>query len=155
MGLPSEFSKCNLDQVWTFSRLLLFLRKGRTGLISNGPLWKPYFQRWSKQWLYIHLLSYLSKPKCSRGATFVVPDGTGRCFSDNLQCRLWRQSWYYSETTWAVGIVQLTHHEVQGGGKNPVTGGRGIFTPTADRAWQILKTAKEYITLGDRQRPLN
>ena len=26
---------------------------------------------------------------------------------------------YYSETTWAVGIAQLTHHEVQGGGKNP------------------------------------
>ena len=31
----------------------------------------------------------------------------------------------YSETTWAVGITQLTHHEVQGGGK--------IFAPTADR----------------------
>ena len=41
--------------------------------------------------------------------------------------------WYYSETTWAVGIAQLTHHEVQGGGKNPETGGRGIFAPTADR----------------------
>ena len=38
----------------------------------------------------------------------------------------------YSETTWAVGIVQLTHHEVQGGGKNPETEGRGIFAPTAD-----------------------
>ena len=40
---------------------------------------------------------------------------------------------FYSETTWAVGIAQLTHHEVQGGGKNPETGGRGIFAPTADR----------------------
>ena len=40
---------------------------------------------------------------------------------------------YYSETTWAVGIAQLTHHEVQGGGKNPETEGRGIFAPTADR----------------------
>ena len=40
---------------------------------------------------------------------------------------------YYSETTWAVGIAQLTHHEVQGGGKNPETGGRGIFATTADR----------------------
>ena len=40
---------------------------------------------------------------------------------------------YYSETTWAVGIAQLTHHEVQGGGKNPETEGRGIFSPTADR----------------------
>ena len=40
---------------------------------------------------------------------------------------------FYSETTWAVGIAQLTHHEVRGGGKNPETGGRGIFAPTADR----------------------
>ena len=39
----------------------------------------------------------------------------------------------YSERTWAVGIAQLTHHEVQGGDKNPETGGRGIFAPTADR----------------------
>ena len=39
----------------------------------------------------------------------------------------------YSETTWAGGIAQLTHHEVRGGGKNPETGGRGIFAPTADR----------------------
>ena len=39
----------------------------------------------------------------------------------------------YSETTWAVGIAQLTHHEVQSGGKNPETGGRGILAPTADR----------------------
>ena len=39
----------------------------------------------------------------------------------------------YSETTWAVGIAQLTHHEVQGGGKNPETGVRGIFAPTANR----------------------
>ena len=36
----------------------------------------------------------------------------------------------YSETTWAVGIAQLTHHEVQGGGKNPSTSGLGIFAPT-------------------------
>ena len=44
-----------------------------------------------------------------------------------------RREGSYSETTWAVGITQLTHHEVQGGGKNPETGGRGIFAPTADR----------------------
>ena len=50
-----------------------------------------------------------------------------------------KQIWYitgmvlYSEMTWAVGIGQLTHHEVQGGGKNPETGGRRIFAPTADR----------------------
>ena len=48
---------------------------------------------------------------------------------------------FYSETTWAVGIAQLTHHEVQGGGKNPETevqgGGKNpeteglwIFAPT-------------------------
>ena len=40
---------------------------------------------------------------------------------------------FYSETTWAVGIAQLTHHEVQSGGKNPETEGRGIFAPTANR----------------------
>ena len=40
---------------------------------------------------------------------------------------------FYSEMTWAVGIAQLTHHEVQGGGKNPETEGRGIFASTADR----------------------
>ena len=39
----------------------------------------------------------------------------------------------YSETTWAVGIAQLTHQKVQGGGKNPETEGRGIFATTADR----------------------
>ena len=40
---------------------------------------------------------------------------------------------FFSDTTWAGGIAQLTHHEVQGRGKNPETGGRGIFAPTADR----------------------
>ena len=40
---------------------------------------------------------------------------------------------FYRETTWAVSIAQLTHHEVQGGGKNLETEGRGIFAPTADR----------------------
>ena len=32
--------------------------------------------------------------------------------------------------TWAVGIAQLTHHSVRGGGKNPSTFGLGIFAPT-------------------------
>ena len=41
----------------------------------------------------------------------------------------------YSEMTWAVSIAQLTHHEVQGGGKHPETEGRGIFAPTAD--WMV------------------
>ena len=45
----------------------------------------------------------------------------------------WCHVGLYSETTWAVGIAQLTHHEVQGGGKNPETEGRGIFAPTANR----------------------
>ena len=40
---------------------------------------------------------------------------------------------FYSETTWVVGIAQLTHHEVRGGGQNPETEGGGIFVPTADR----------------------
>ena len=38
---------------------------------------------------------------------------------------------YYSETTWAVGIAQLTHHEVQGGGKNPETHRVNCAIPTA------------------------
>ena len=46
---------------------------------------------------------------------------------------------FYGETTWAVGIAQLTHHEVQGGGKNPETEGRGIFAPTADRVVSLLR----------------
>ena len=39
----------------------------------------------------------------------------------------------YSEKAWVVGIAQLTHHSVQGGGKNPETEGQGIFAPTWDR----------------------
>ena len=38
--------------------------------------------------------------------------------------------WDKSKTTWAVGIAQLTHHSVRGGGKNPSTYGLGIFAPT-------------------------
>ena len=55
---------------------------------------------------------------------------TDSWFRKKLVPNRWR---FYSETTWAVGIAQLTHHEVQGGGKNPQTEGRGIFSPTADR----------------------
>ena len=40
--------------------------------------------------------------------------------------------WDKSKTTWAVGIAQLTHHSVRGGGKNPSTSGLGIFAPTLD-----------------------
>ena len=36
----------------------------------------------------------------------------------------------YSETIWAVGIAQLTHHKIRGGGKNSEAGGRRIFAPT-------------------------
>ena len=32
--------------------------------------------------------------------------------------------------TWVVGIAQLTHHSIRGGGKNPSTFGLGIFAPT-------------------------
>ena len=38
--------------------------------------------------------------------------------------------WDKSETTWAVGIAQLTHHSVRGWGKNPSTSGLRIFAPT-------------------------
>ena len=44
--------------------------------------------------------------------------------------RLFMAKSSYSEMTWVVGIAQLTHHEVQGGDKNPETEGRGIFAPT-------------------------
>ena len=40
--------------------------------------------------------------------------------------------WDKSKTTWAVGIAQLTHHSVRGGGKNPSTFGLGIFAPTSN-----------------------
>ena len=42
--------------------------------------------------------------------------------------------WDKSKTTWAVGIAQLTHHSVHGGGKNPSTSGLGIFAPTLNLA---------------------
>ena len=45
---------------------------------------------------------------------------------------------FYSETTWAVGIAQLTHHEVQGGGKNPETVGRGIFAPHRGPSGELI-----------------
>ena len=45
---------------------------------------------------------------------------------------------YYSETTWAVGIAQLTHHEVQGGGKNPETEGRWIFAPHRGPSGELI-----------------
>ena len=44
----------------------------------------------------------------------------------------------YSETTWAVGIAQLTHHEVQGGGKNPSTFGLGIFAPPRGPSGELI-----------------
>ena len=36
--------------------------------------------------------------------------------------------WDKSKTTWAVGIAQLTHHSVRGGGKNPHLEHRGELT---------------------------
>ena len=87
--------------------------------------------------------------------------------------------------TWAVGIAQLTHRKFQGGGQKsrdrrsrdfcPYRGPSGEliaqyrppmsfwFYPTLYlgnhlylfKAWQFLKTAKEYTNLRDRQRPLN
>ena len=40
--------------------------------------------------------------------------------------------WHKSKTTWAGGIVQLTHHKVCGWGKNPSTFGLRIFAPTVN-----------------------
>ena len=65
-----------------------------------------------EKWRYVCKVSYQWLCSCS-GAPFT--------------------SMGYSKTTWAVGVAQLTHHEVQGGGKTPETEGRGIFAPTADR----------------------
>ena len=44
----------------------------------------------------------------------------------------------YSGTTWAVGIAQLTHHSVRGGGKNPSTFGLRIFSPTLNLVVVLL-----------------
>ena len=43
---------------------------------------------------------------------------------------------FYSATTWAVGMAQLTHHEVQG--KNPETEGRGIFAPHRGPSGELI-----------------
>ena len=47
---------------------------------------------------------------------------------------------YYSETTWAVGIAQLTHHSVRGGDKNPEAEGRGIFAPALNLVLLLSQT---------------
>ena len=41
----------------------------------------------------------------------------------------------YSETTWAVGIAQLTHHEVQGGAKIPRPEVEGFLPPPRTEWW--------------------
>ena len=38
--------------------------------------------------------------------------------------------WDESKTTLVVGIAQLSHHSVRGGGKNPSNSGLGMFAPT-------------------------
>ena len=38
-----------------------------------------------------------------------------------------------------MGIAQLTHHKVQGGGKNPETGGQEIFAPTTSSGELIAR----------------
>ena len=40
---------------------------------------------------------------------------------------------HYSETTWAVGIAQLTHHEVQGGAKIPTPEVEGFLPPPGNQ----------------------
>ena len=39
---------------------------------------------------------------------------------------------FFSAKTRTIGIAQLTHHEVCGGGRNPVIEVQAIFAPTAD-----------------------
>ena len=59
---------------------------------------------------------------------------------------------FYSETTWAVGIAHLTHHEVQGGGKNPETEGHfqvisvlSIFNNTFTNLHEIITMNRNQI----------
>ena len=46
--------------------------------------------------------------------------------------------WDKNKTTWAVGIGQLTHHSVRGGGKNPSTLGLGIFAPHLEPRGELI-----------------
>ena len=45
--------------------------------------------------------------------------------SHKIQILLIRKVLYKSKTTWGVGIAQLTHHSIHGGGKNPHREPRG------------------------------
>ena len=46
--------------------------------------------------------------------------------------------WEKTKMTWVVGIAQLTHHSVRGGGKNPLTSGLGIFALTLNLVVSLL-----------------
>ena len=40
--------------------------------------------------------------------------------------------------TWSVGIAQLSHNLLRGGGKNPPNSGLGIFAPTANLVVSLM-----------------
>ena len=49
-----------------------------------------------------------------------------------------KKVWDKNKTTWAVGIAQLTHRSVRGGGKNPSTSGLGIFCSHLEPRGEII-----------------
>ena len=129
--LPWRTDKCAF--------LLFYFRKSCVGIIMKSSYhWYVFYFRTDKCYVTFHLF-YENRSRVIWGKRNNNRKNY-RSFAINW---FWRLDsicirrifcmWLYSETTWAVGIAQLTHHEVQGGGKNPETGGRGIFAPTADR----------------------
>ena len=64
-----------------------------------------------------HILKDLQKQIHDTGSEFV----NGIMDISEILSLSDKVSWLYSERAWAVGIVQLTHHEVRGGAKNPET----------------------------------
>ena len=49
-----------------------------------------------------------------------------------MYIEFYKKKWDKIKTTWAFGIVHITHHSVRGGGKNPSISSHGIFAPTAN-----------------------
>ena len=101
----------------------------------TGPLWAEYMGHW---WII------LTKGLLCKAFMFPLLLAWTICW---INCQFARALGHYdthnvrlySEMTWAVGIAQLTHNEVRGGGKNPETGDRGVLAPTVDRVVSQLR----------------
>ena len=59
--------------------------------------------------------------------------------------------WYKSKTTWAVGIAQLTHHSVRGGGKNLSTSGLRIIAPHREPRGELIGQYRPPISFAHRK----